>query len=485
MKKVVTLIRAMVLAAMLAGSGLMLAEESPGGNSGKTCDYAILTDKPLQTCEGWGVSLCWWANMCGKNDEAHIDSLLEWLVSPEGLNYNVFRYNIGGGDDPHWSHCEPHHTGRGKGLRAEMEGFLDEIGGAYQWQRDEGQIRVLRMIHEKRPDAIFEAFSNSPPYFMTCSGCVAGNDDPGKDNLRSDCYEDFADYMVNVCLHIKETYGIEFATLEPFNESMSSYWKRSGSQEGCHFDVASQIAFIKVLYPKLKASGLKTVISASDETNIKQSIQALTAYAEAGILHMIGQWNTHTYEGSAADKERLRTLADSLHIKLWQSETGSGGKGIQGNLNMAGRLIEDIKCLQPAVWADWQYVEVNNTQWSLVIGSSDWAAYHRHANYYIRQHFSRFIPTGYRFVETSNPHALAALSPDGQTLVHVALNATESIQTFTTAIPAGAKLTQTYLTDISHRLSLLEPSPTPKQADGITTLALPPQSIVTQLFSLQ
>ena len=87
-----------------------------------TVSYAVSADARRQVMEGWGVSLCWWANMCGKWNEKKIDQLIDWMVSPEGLNWNVFRYNIGGGDDPKWTNCYPHHMGNGKGLRAEMEG---------------------------------------------------------------------------------------------------------------------------------------------------------------------------------------------------------------------------------------------------------------------------------------------------------------------------------------------------------------------------
>ena len=47
--------------------------------------------------------------MCGKWDDAKINELVRWLVSQDGLNMKVFRYNIGGGDDPNWTHCEKHH----------------------------------------------------------------------------------------------------------------------------------------------------------------------------------------------------------------------------------------------------------------------------------------------------------------------------------------------------------------------------------------
>ena len=234
-----------------------------------TATYVINPAAVRQDFEGWGISLCWWANMCGRWGDDKIDELVDWLVSPGGLNYRIFRYNIGGGDDPENKNCTPHHMGAsgGKGLRAEMEGFKDGPDGDYIWTRDAAQRKIMLKIKEKRPDAIFEAFSNSCPYYMTYSGCCAGNTDAGADNLRPEYYEEFAHYLVDVCKHYKEVYGIEFRTLSPFNEPMTSYWGANGGQEGCHFDVDSQIEFLKVLHPILEASGLNTVISASEETD--------------------------------------------------------------------------------------------------------------------------------------------------------------------------------------------------------------------------
>ena len=133
--------------------------------------------------------------MCGKWDDKKIDQIVEWLVSPTGLNYNIFRYNIGGGDDPLNRHCTLHHMGKGKGLRAEMEGFKDSTEDVYHWDRDAAQRKIMLKIRERRPDAIFEAFSNSAPYYMTFSGCVAGNVNGGDDNLRPEYYEEFAHYL--------------------------------------------------------------------------------------------------------------------------------------------------------------------------------------------------------------------------------------------------------------------------------------------------
>ncbi len=389
--------------------------------------YIINPAAERQLIEGWGVSLCWWANMCGKWSDDKIDEIIDWLVSPEGLNFNIFRYNIGGGDDPENNNCTAHHMGSGKGLRAEMEGFKDSSDGPYIWTRDAAQRKIMLKIKEKRPDAIFEAFSNSCPYYMTYSGCVAGNSNSSKDNLRPEFYEEFAQYLVDVCKHYKDEYGIEFRTLDPFNEPMTSYWGANGGQEGCHFDVKSQIDFLKVLAPILSESGLNTMISASDETSVAQSVKDFEAYRDAGVLDLVGQWNTHTYTADNKARAQISALCHSAGMPLWMSEVGAGGNGLEGNLNLARKLIDDIRYIMPSAWIDWQYIEEGNDQWCLVkAGSFEKGTYQRVKNYYVRSHFSRFIKKGYTILSSLNAQTLAARSPEGDRLVLVALNSGSS-----------------------------------------------------------
>ena len=383
-------------------------------------------NRRAQTLEGWGVSLCWWANMCGRwGDGPALDSLLTWLCSPDHLGYSLFRYNIGGGDDPDWTHCSPHHCGArgGKGLRAEMEGFAS-AEGVYHWEADAPQRLVMLKLKELRPDAQFEAFSNSPPWWMTESGCAGGAVVATDDNLREDCYEAFARYLVDVCQMYRDSFNLEFLTLEPFNEPMTDYWKAGGGQEGCHFSVEAQLRFLQVLQPLLAASGLSTRLAVSDETSVAQSVADLRAYmADTATLATLWQWNTHSYEATDEDRLLLHSLARQAGLRLWQSETGMGGRGLHGNLQLAQRLISDMRLLQPTAWMDWQYVEERGDQWSLVT-CPDWRSntFARNKNYWVRWHFSHFIRPGFTFIETDNPQLLAARSPEADSLVVVLLN---------------------------------------------------------------
>ena len=61
-----------------------------------------------QTLEGWGTSLCWWGNVIGSagerdtngNDRPDREEIAELAFSPDYLNLNIVRYNVGGGDKP-------------------------------------------------------------------------------------------------------------------------------------------------------------------------------------------------------------------------------------------------------------------------------------------------------------------------------------------------------------------------------------------------
>ncbi len=373
--------------------------------------------------EGWGVSLCWWANMCGSWSDAKIDEIVDWLVSPEGLNYNIFRYNIGGGDDPLNRNCTPHHMANGKGLRAEMEGFKDSLNANYDWSSDAAQRKIMLKIKEKRPDAIFEAFSNSAPYYMTYSGCSSGNFSATDDNLKPEFYDEFAHYLIDVCKFYKDSLGIEFKTLEPFNEPVTNYWAANGGQEGCHFSTGEQINFLKVLSPILKASGLQTIISASDESNLGQSVIDFKDYISDGtVLDLVDQWNTHSYSGNNTNRANIRALATVYKKRLWMSEVGAGGTGISGNLNLAQKLMNDIRYLRPEAWIDWQYIEENNDQWCTVNASFTDQTYNRVKNYYVRKQLSHYVKVGYKFLSVPNDNILASLSPSKDSLTLVLLN---------------------------------------------------------------
>ncbi len=425
--------------AFILFSGGCLGKNDPSEDQIST-QINLNPDQTNQIIEGWGSSLCWWAAQVGTWDETKVDSIVDLIISPDKLNMNIFRYNIGGGDDP--SHIDGHMV-KGKGKRAEMEGFKASADAPYNWTADKGQRIIMLKIKAKRPDAVFEAFSNSPPYWMTYSGCAGGNVDPMQDNLKPEYYEAFCDYLIDVCKHYKEQYNIDFKTLEPFNESTSGYWNALGSQEGCHFTPETQMKIIRILAPKLKSTELETVLSASDETNIASSIKVLKTYQSAGdILDKIGQLNTHTYSGTNSERKEVHQLVESTGKPFWQSETGPSGNkktSFETNLGLAQKLFDDMRYMKPQAWLDWQLMEENNDVWCLIRCNFMSQKYIIIKNFYVRMQITRFFKQGYTIIETDNDEVLAAINPDKTELIVAVLNNSAELKPFKLNLEAFAK----------------------------------------------
>ena len=410
------------------------------------------TEERHQSFEGWGTSLCWWANHVGGWSEAARDRVVDAVVDPiEGLGYNIFRYNIGGGENPSHDHMDQHR---------EMPGFQDADGN-FTWENDANQRAVLLSIQERGTDLIFEAFSNSPPYWMTVSGCASGSDN-GANNLKPDSYDEFADYLTEVVMHYRDEYGVVFRTLEPLNEPYADWWQSDGSQEGCHFDRQSQETIIAAVAEQLLEKGLTgTAISAADENSMDDALANLNAFGDDTIA-AIAQVNVHSYAGSR--RAELHDLAASLGKRLWQSESGPLGQSISDDtdaaLFMAGRIIQDLRELKPVAWVDWQSGDPSRSWASFTLndGAESFSPLKR---FFMHAGFSRFIRPGSTFVDVNHPDMVAAVSADEHTLALVVRNADANQShgyTFDlTSLPTLGPDASVYRTSRSEDLEALSP----------------------------
>ena len=369
--------------------------------------------KKYQLFEGWGTSLCWWAELVGAWNEANRDQFLGALADPDtGLGYNIFRYNIGGGDQPGHDHLT---KGDGGG---KVPGYKPTEKGDFDWTADPAQRGVALRLNKVVKDPIFEAFSNSPPWWMTKSGCVSGSND-GSDNLKEDYFDDFADYLSEVALHFKTDWGLTFRTVEPFNEPSAGWWKSNGGQEGCGFK-NNQSKMIVELGKALKKKGLfpETSVSAADETSIKQAHDQLGNYTSEALSYL-GQVNTHSYSDGSYRKQ-LYNRAFGLNKRLWQSETGplskSGDEHIA--LWMANVIIQDLRDMKAEAWVDWQIADPAEN-WRSIKADHKKQTFSYMPRYYMHAAFSRYIRPGSRIIDSDNGNTVAALRPDGALVIVV------------------------------------------------------------------
>lgn len=363
--------------------------------------------KKYQVFEGWGTSLCWWAVKAGAWSEANRSKLLGAIADPDtGLGYTIFRYNIGGGDQPGHNHLTKGDGG------ANVPGYKPTEKGDFDWTADPYQRTIAIELSKRVKSPIFEAFSNSPPWWMTKSGCVSGSSD-GSDNLKEDYFDDFADYLSEVALHFKKEWGITFRTVEPFNEPSAGWWKANGGQEGCGFK-NNQTKMIVELGKALQKKGLfpETSVSAADETNIGDALNQFNKYSGEALSYMF-QVNTHSYSGGD-NRAKLFNAAFAKDKKVWQSETGPLHKSGDENIAlwMAGVILADLRDMKASAWVDWQIGDPAENWRSLALNHSK-QTFSPNARYYMHAAFSRYIRPGSRIIDSDNGNTLAALTPEG------------------------------------------------------------------------
>jgi len=401
-------------------------------------------DRPGPEFEGWGTALAWFANVTGAWPDADREHLADLFYGDDGLRWNIARYNIGGGNAPATlPYLRP---------GADVPGFWRQPPGTHgrdwwrpdredmwDWSQDPAQRWWLDAVRLRVDEPIFEAFSNSPPWFMTVSGLVSGAERATDDNLREGFEKPFAAYLVRVVDELQLRHGVVFRTLSPINEPNTTYWYAANRQEGAHWSPRRQAMIIDAVHEALVARGLDTVIAAPDETNSHLFLEDWAAWPQE-TRDRIGQLNVHSY--GTVHQTGVRDVSRSTGIRLWMSENDTpldkdpeDLDGMASALAFAEHIVMDLKRLEPSAWVFWQAVEDLSARngragsnWGLVKADLRAAADGPHPLYVTRKYwamaqFSRFIEPGYRLISVDDLDTVGALSADNATLVLVHVNA--------------------------------------------------------------
>lgn len=394
--------------------------------------------------EGWGTSICWWGHRIGYSDEL-AQKAAELFFSPDGLHLNIMRYNIGGGDDPSHNHI----------IRSDsaIPGYLDynkDTGEKiWNYNADRNQLNALvRAYKAAGTDAWVEVFSNSPPYFMTVSGCSSGSRTGKENNLKDECVTEFAEYLAHVAKYIETEKGIKIKSVAPMNEPNTDYWKlNSYKQEGCHIDPGERQSAVIVETRKAfdKAGLSHVIVAASDETSTSRQVTAYKKYTDEA-RKAVGRISTHTYM-----VHRMKTLSDLRKkdgFNLWMSETDWGGKagenaGDMGSaLWFAKKIIKDINGLSPSAWIMWLTIDLHRSKdgyggnpdkgeydetkgfWGLSCCDHDKKELILTQKYYACGQFSRYIRPGMTIIHIDKLN-LGAYDKEKKKVIIVAVNPTE------------------------------------------------------------
>lgn len=395
------------------------------------------------TWEGWGASLCWWANVFGDRDDlANLIFTTNYTTlngqTLPGLGMNVARYNAGA--------CSTNSVNGGTMQAStnippfkQIQGFwLDGIStnpssASWNWNADLKQ-RTMLLKAKARGANLFELFSNSPMWWMLYNSNPSGADNGANDNLPSGNYAAHAACLATVALYASTNWGLAFDSVEPFNEPSGTWWTSTNTQEGCHFSTGAQTGVVAWLRAELDARDLTNMnVAASDETSYDAARSTWAAFSVT-TKAQVGRVNVHGYQYGSGRRDLLYSAVSGK--RLWNSEYGEGdGTGI----SLARNLNLDFQSLHMTAWCYWQPFDSGG--WGLVQSNpgDNWIGT-ANPKYYVAAHYSRHIRPGMLFLSSGDGNTVAAHSRGGRKLVLVTANYTnaQSVTYSLTNLPYAA-----------------------------------------------
>ena len=352
-----------------------------------------------QTIHSFGASDAWsskfvgqWTNLTKKNQIA--DYLFSMDVdssgNPKGIGLSLWRFNIGAGS---------YEQGDSSGIADEYrrEECFQNPDGTYNWNKQQGQQWFMNAAKQRGVKYLL-GFAVSPPVYMTTNGKAYGTGS-AQFNLSSSRFQDYADFLVQVCRHFQST-STPLDYISPVNEPQWN-WGSSNNQEGTAASNTDIAGLVKILGPSLQTNGVNTHVVVGEAGQVT----FLNTATSDNRGDQVNQWfntassnyigstpnvdNTISYHSYfttcpagtlVTDRQAVNTSAHntSASLQLWMTEFGILGD-ICGSLNgyprntnidyglyVAGVIHNDLAIANTSSWQWWLGINPYNYSDGLV-----------------------------------------------------------------------------------------------------------------------
>ena len=356
--------KALSLAVMLSASAGISAQTR----------YTVLPSSPEQHIQHFGASDAWSMQFIGLWPEQQQRQVADWLFSsendeqgkPKGIGLSIWRFNLGAGSAEQGDKAEINSATR-------TECFL-RADGTYDWTKQEGQRRFLKLAKERGVPYML-AFCNSAPVYFTKNGLATNTGRGGTINLKDDCYDDFARFMATSVKGIEEHDGVHIDYISPCNEP-DGHWNWLGpKQEGSPATNREVAHVARELGKALSKQKLNTEILVNESSDYRCMLGTHVADWQRGneIKALFSKDSTQTYVGNVKHmmpligghsywtntpidymrecRMQVREACKKQNIKFWQTEICimgndeeiGGGGGYDFSMKTALYVARDIR----------------------------------------------------------------------------------------------------------------------------------------------
>lgn len=394
--------------------------------------------KPLQTTKGWGTSACWWSQYCPEGDTA--EEIANLLYSKDGLNLNIYRYNVGGGTD------EENYRVKNPWRRTESPLIFDKENETYSWDfsKDKNAVSFMKRCLDKGNIDTLIFFANSPHYSLCSTGQASGSLLYHTCNLPKMNYRKFATTFLDITQHfIDEGYPVKYVS--PINEPQ---WKWGGGyvwQEGCHYECEEVVEVLHIFAEEILKRNMPVKLYAPESgamlENTPEYLEAILK--DETIMKVLDVFAFHSYHNDNEPemryefKEQLVDKNPDLRFDMseWcELPNKSHTKNFKGALITARIIGQDMAYTGSQSWTSWVAVnqisikeDVFDYGDATLEASNDFSEWYIAKRYYGFAHFSKYIPVGstvldfsFRPMNDSNDfNAFAYKTPDDENVIVV------------------------------------------------------------------
>lgn len=505
-------------------------------------------DDTHQTIIDFGASDAWLGDYIGRYfDDTMKERAAKLLFSqefnrggnPEGIGLSNWRVNLGGG-----SAEQGDDSGIGDRYRR-AESFLAADGVTYDWSKAAGQQYFMQKAKEYGVENIL-LFSNSAPVQYTKSGKACNSNGEWGANLKTDCYDDFAEYLATVAKHFTDQ-GYHISYISPVNEPQYDW---GGGQEGSPWlnediamlareidkSLANRNLSTQILIPEAGAwyflAGWTSQWGSRACDQIEAFFNPLRRDTYIGNLPHLARavaghdyWTFNTNTGVTDDRRWVKEVASKYGIDLFQTEwsmledapvasTGFPADSYSGATYMdialyMGKLIHcDMVYGNIASWSYWTafaqecYGQKNRFYLLRVNAAGDGGtesygsllnggSIFDNRNLWVLGNYSRFVRPGYKRVsmygadDINSLMGSAYLSPDGKQVVAVYVNMGHTTRRVSVNLAGNHKrITSIAKFTTSSTNALTRDRSLPEMYDG-RDIQIPLRSVVTLVMNLE
>jgi len=426
-----------------------------------------------QEIEGFGVSGAWWAQAIGCWQKDKRDKILSLLFDPEiGIGLTMYRHNLGGG------------------LREAKDNWRNTFcvmndDGAVNLDNDKNALTILKEAYALGASKLI-AFVNSPPWWMTLSGCAAGQFD-GTSNLSKDNYRMFCNYIIKVVTEIEKQLHVPISYISPINEPKWD-WNIKKGQEGCHYEPEESAVLVQTLLKAVREHSMSCKVTAVDAEDWESAPIYYNAMYEQNE-HGPHNFSIHSYWSNVSDKKKALSLIDRHKIpSLWMSEwtemEEGRDEGIDSAMVLANVLHDDMTVAHVNSWQYWIGVSKYDYRDGLIYVEEDTRKIVPTKRLWALGNYSRFIKEGWHRIEVHNEQAeiikiSAYINSNASKVAAVAINNSKEAQEVDCCFDLWNASQTVYETSVKNNLALVY------SGKQLNKYLLPPQSINTILWSKQ